>query len=84
MRQGIVSLPALVLVAGTRVALGIGLGLLMSERLKDDTRRGAGWTLVAVGALSVAILFFDEADALFGKRSEVKDNDRPLAAVRRR
>ena len=30
------------------------------------------------GQTSNAILFFDEADALFGKRSEVRDSPRPL------
>jgi hypothetical protein len=47
-----ITLPQLGLLVGTRVALGVGLGLLLAERLNDDTRRGAGCALVAVGALS--------------------------------
>jgi hypothetical protein len=38
--------------AGTRVALGVGIGLLTANKLTDNERRAAGWALVAVGALS--------------------------------
>jgi hypothetical protein len=38
------------LIAGTRVALGIGIGLLISERLNNGQRKAAGWSLIAVGA----------------------------------
>ena len=47
-----VTLPELALIAGTRAALGAGLGLLLADRLKDDQRRAVGWTLLAVGVLS--------------------------------
>ena len=40
------------LLAGTRVALGVGLGLLLSTRLDDDQRRAAGWALTLVGAIT--------------------------------
>jgi hypothetical protein len=40
------------LIAGTRVALGAGLGLLISGRLNRDQRKGAGWALLAVGVLT--------------------------------
>jgi hypothetical protein len=46
------TIPELILIAGTRVALGAGLGLLMAGKLSSDTRRGAGWALLAVGVLS--------------------------------
>ena len=52
MRERSLTIPEIALIAGTRVALGIGLGLLMSEKLNRDTRTGAGWALVAVGAVS--------------------------------
>jgi hypothetical protein len=45
-------MPELALVAGTRAALGAGLGLLLAGRLREGSRRAVGWTLVAVGALS--------------------------------
>src|SRR5438105_2901266 len=47
-----VTLPELALIAGTRAALGAGLGLLLADRLKDEQRRAVGWTLLAVGVLS--------------------------------
>lgn len=46
------TIPEIMLIAGTRVALGVGLGLLISDRLNKDQRRAAGWGLFAVGALS--------------------------------
>src|SRR4051794_21271647 len=52
MRETRITLPELVLVAGTRAALGAGLGLLLADRLSADQRRAVGWTLFLVGALS--------------------------------
>jgi hypothetical protein len=72
MRQQPITLPELALIAGTRVALGIGLGLLLSERLNEDTRRGAGWALVAFGALSTIPL----AVGVFGKRLAIRPPER--------
>jgi len=46
------TIPELMLIAGTRVALGAGIGLLLSDRLNKDQRRVAGWALLAVGALT--------------------------------
>jgi hypothetical protein len=44
--------PEIMLIAGTRVALGVGLGLLISDQLNEDQRKGAGWALLAVGVLT--------------------------------
>jgi hypothetical protein len=52
MRETRITLPELALVAGTRAALGAGLGLLLADRLPRDQRRAVGWTLFLVGALS--------------------------------
>jgi hypothetical protein len=46
------TIPEIILIAGTRVALGTGLGLLMADRLNKDQRKGAGWALLAVGVLT--------------------------------
>jgi len=46
------TIPEIMLIAGTRVALGAGLGLLLSDRLTRDQRKGAGWALFAVGVLT--------------------------------
>jgi hypothetical protein len=58
-----VTLPDIGLIAGTRVALGAGVGLLLADRLNDDQRRAVGWTLLAVGALTTLPL---AANVLFG------------------
>ena len=59
MRETRVSLPELGLIAGTRVALGAGLGLLLADRLSEDQRRAAGWALLLIGALSTVPLAFE-------------------------
>ena len=64
MREQVVTLPELGLLAGTRVVLGAGLGLLVAGRLNDDQRRAAGWALLVVGALSTIPLAIN----LLGKR----------------
>jgi CBS domain-containing protein len=46
------TLPELGLLVGTRGLLGLGIGLLVAQRLSRDSRRGAGWALATVGALS--------------------------------
>jgi hypothetical protein len=59
MREKSIALPELALVAGTRVALGAGLGLLLANRLPEDQRRAIGWTLLLVGGLSTIPLDFE-------------------------
>jgi len=56
MRETRVTVPELALIAGTRAALGAGLGLLLADRLSAEQRRGVGWTLLLVGALSTVPL----------------------------
>jgi hypothetical protein len=52
LRERSLTLPEIGLIAGTRVALGVGIGLLLAERLSRDTRRGAGCALLAFGAIT--------------------------------
>jgi hypothetical protein len=52
MRTHELTWPDLALIAGTRVALGAGIGLLVAPRLSRDQRRAAGSTLLAVGVLT--------------------------------
>ena len=59
MRETRITLPELGLIAGTRAALGAGLGLLLSDRLTESQRRAIGWTLVMVGAISTIPLAFE-------------------------
>jgi hypothetical protein len=46
------NLTEIILFAGTRVALGIGLGLLLSRRLNRDQSKAAGVALALVGGLT--------------------------------
>ena len=46
------TIPEIMLIAGTRVALGIGLGLLISDRLNRDQRKAAGWALLGIGVVT--------------------------------
>ena len=59
MREHKVTLPELALLAGTRVVLGAGLGLLLAGWLNNDQRRAAGWALFGVGALVTIPLAID-------------------------
>jgi hypothetical protein len=61
-----VTLPEIALIAGTRAALGAGIGLLLADRLNDDQRRAVGWTLFAVGAVTTIPLV---ANLLLGHES---------------
>jgi hypothetical protein len=54
-----VTLPEIALIAGTRAALGAGIGLLLAGRFDDRQRRTVGWTLFAVGAISTIPLAVD-------------------------
>jgi hypothetical protein len=46
------TLPEIGLIAMTRGALGVGIGLLLSNALEKDERRSAGLALLAVGLLT--------------------------------
>jgi hypothetical protein len=59
-----IHLPELVLLVGTRGALGAGVGLLLSDKLSEEQRKSIGWTLVAVGVLTTIPL----AAMLLGRR----------------
>ena len=49
MNKLVLSLPTLGFVVGTRAALGVGIGLLLSDKMTESQRRAAGVTLVAIG-----------------------------------
>ena len=50
MRNVDIPLHELAFIAGTRGMLGAGLGLLLSDHLPPQARKGVGWTLLAIGA----------------------------------
>ena len=59
MRRTVLTIPELALVAGTRAAAGLGLGLLLADHLPATVRRPVGWTLVLVGVLTTLPLAID-------------------------
>lgn len=63
------TLAEIILIAGTRVALGVGVGLLISGRLSDDQRKAAGLTLALVGGLTTIPL----AMGVIGKKETSVD-----------
>lgn len=60
--------PEIALIAGTRVALGAGIGLLLSTRLNNDQRKAAGLALTLFGALTTIPL----AVVVFSNRSDTR------------
>jgi hypothetical protein len=70
MKERTLAIPDLALIAGTRIALGAGIGLLVADKLNEDHRKGAGWALLAVGVLTTIPLMMN----VFGKRSVFEPN----------
>jgi hypothetical protein len=59
MRELHLPLPELGLIAGTRAALGFGLGLLVADRFSEEQRKTLGWSLVLAGILTTVPLAAD-------------------------
>lgn len=52
MKHLVLSVPTFGFVVMTRALLGVGIGLLVSDRLSTQSRRAVGLTLVTVGAVT--------------------------------
>ena len=59
MREITIPIPEIGLIAGTRAALGIGIGLLLADCLSREQRRAAGIALTAIGVLTTIPLVAD-------------------------
>ncbi len=59
------SMAEIILIAGTRAAFGVGIGLLLASRLDNDQRKAAGWALALIGGLTTIPLAMD----VIGKKS---------------
>jgi hypothetical protein len=59
MKKADLTLPEIALIAGTRVMIGGGAGLLLADKLKDDQRKTIGWTLLLIGVISTIPLAID-------------------------
>ena len=66
MKERKVTIPELMLIGGTRVALGLGIGLLIKDKLNKDQRQAAGLALVIVGAVTTIPLAIE----VLSKRTE--------------
>lgn len=66
MRERKLTIAEIILIAGTRVALGAGIGLLLSTRLNNDQRKAAGLALTLFGAFTTVPL----ALGVIGKGAE--------------
>lgn len=53
------------LIAGTRIALGVGIGLLIAGRLSRDSRKAAGIALAVLGGMTTVPLVLH----VIGKRT---------------
>ena len=62
MKERKLTLPEIILIAGTRVALGIGIGLLLSGKLNRDQRKAAGVALTLIGGLTTIPLAMSVVD----------------------
>jgi len=52
MKERTLTVADIMLIAGTRVAVGAGIGLLISTRLNNDQRKAAGLSLAILGGLT--------------------------------
>jgi len=65
MTERTLTMAEIILIAGTRVVLGVGIGLLLAGRLNKDQRKAAGLALARVGGLTTIPL----ALGVVGKKS---------------
>lgn len=64
MKKAALTLPEIMLIAGTRVIGGVGIGLMLADMIREDKRKKIGWRLFLVGAISTIPLALD----VFSKR----------------
>jgi hypothetical protein len=87
MRNVLLDLPTFGFIVSTRAALGVGIGLLISERLSAQQRRAIGTTLIGIGAATTvpAVISLMRSSRRAGQekmRSSI-DRDRRLAGATR-
>ena len=68
MRETTLTIPEIVLIGGTRAALGAGLALLLADKLDRKQRRAVGWTLFTIGAATTIPLTLE----VLGKKPSEK------------
>jgi hypothetical protein len=87
MKNVVLNLPTLAFVVSTRAALGIGIGLLASERLPVAQRRRVGAMLIALGAATtlpaaLAVVRGVGRSKRTARNAAVRHDDRLIGATR--
>jgi hypothetical protein len=87
MKHVVLNLPTFGFVVATRAALGVGIGLLVSERLPVQRRRAIGASLVALGAATTIPAALSVFRSLRGSRrkegnSQVSRDERLIGVTR--
>ena len=77
MKEIVLTLPTFGLIVSTRVALGVGIGLLLAQKLPAHRRGSVAAMLVAVGATATI------PAVIAVVRSRTQSRHRPLPAVGR-
>jgi hypothetical protein len=67
MRKLALTVPEVAFIAATRGVLGLGIGLLLSDKFNDSFRRQLGLGLLAFGIATT----IPAARKLFGRRTEI-------------
>jgi hypothetical protein len=70
-----ITLPEMILWTGTRIALGAGIGMLISRGLSKDAMKAAGLALTVVGGLTTIPL----AISIMGKKKLAQPEIRSVA-----
>jgi len=70
-----ITLPEMILWTGTRIALGTGIGLLISRGLSKDAMKAAGLALTVVGSFTTIPL----AIGIIGKKNVTRPEIRSVA-----
>jgi hypothetical protein len=75
MQERTLTTAEIILIAGTRVALGAGIGLLLANKFNKDQRNAAGLALTIIGGLTTIPLAF----SVIGKKTARALEIRPAA-----
>jgi hypothetical protein len=70
-----ITLPEMILWTGTRIALGVGVGMLVSRGLSKDAMKAAGLALAVVGGFTTVPL----AISIVGKKNITRPEIRSVA-----
>ena len=75
MQERTLTIAEIILIAGTRVALGAGIGLLLANKFNKDQRNAAGLALTIIGGLTTIPL----ALSVMGRKAARATEIRPAA-----